>query len=214
MPSMWARIFGFLAIEAFLLVTPMIFPTIPFEIGMAIYGGAFVLACVAVWLWWSPGAAHPKRRIPLVQIRDYCGSKGWNISGAGSRPLEVMDLADAIRQSVLYGEVAMWGRLDKWGDGSMGLTKDAPRTLVPNDHFKAFEIEIMSFVRAKDNADIFTYQMGADYNWTRGCYRDPILEMEDLKAWEKDARAQFKGRRDKAEAEAAAMRKEAGNADY
>jgi hypothetical protein len=53
------RILAFFAIELALLVTPMIWPTIPFEIGMSIYGVAIVMAIFALFFWWREKVANP-----------------------------------------------------------------------------------------------------------------------------------------------------------
>jgi hypothetical protein len=65
------RILAFFAFEIALLVTPMIWPTIPFEIGMAVYGFAFALALMAAVYWWKDKPARGKylRNDPLKRIK-------------------------------------------------------------------------------------------------------------------------------------------------
>lgn len=58
------KLCAFIATELALLVTPMMFPTIPFEVGLGIYAlaGALLLFAVAAWLrdkWFGPAGAAP-----------------------------------------------------------------------------------------------------------------------------------------------------------
>lgn len=73
---MRSRILTFLAVEIVLLVTPMIWPTIPFELGMLLYGVAITIAALALVFWWSDKRAELKMapswlsKLPDVRVAD------------------------------------------------------------------------------------------------------------------------------------------------
>ncbi len=137
------------------------------------------------------------QRFTLLELRDYCGKRGWDVSGNGPHAMEILDLADAIRQSAIFDEARLWGRIDKFGNGSMGLTRDEPRTRVPDDHFQSHNLDVIGMVHATDNYDILSYDPGSDGSPSRGGYRDLLIEIPSLKEWEIEARRHFKGRRDR-----------------
>lgn len=162
----------------------------------AVFWGALGVAVLLAYHEVRMKVEKASVRVPLLQLRDFCAQKGWNVTGNGKGALEIFDIADAVQQSVMFGEAKIWGRHDKWGQGSMGLTKDEPRTFIHPDHFKTFGFDVINLANAKENGEIYTYCVGANGDRTRDGYRDLVLEVSDLKLWERNARSDFKGRRD------------------
>jgi hypothetical protein len=54
-----AKILAVFGLEIILLVTPMIWPTIPFGIGMFCYGFAVAVMLLALFFWWNDEAFFP-----------------------------------------------------------------------------------------------------------------------------------------------------------
>lgn len=173
----------------------------------AFWAAFWIAFCIAILL-----AYHDARltipsntmKVSILELRAYCVRMGWEIGGPTS--LDVMDLADAIRQSAISGDIAIWGRLDRYGNGSMGLVKNEPRIRIPAEHFQNYWIEVTTLVRAAHNLETQTYQPGSN-NWSQGSYRDLLIEMPNLKAWEREARQGFRGRREAEHAREEAARK-------
>lgn len=63
------KVFVFIAIEIILLVTPMMWPTIPFELGLVAYGIAAIFAILAIGLQMKDSIWGPSRHTQVMRAR-------------------------------------------------------------------------------------------------------------------------------------------------
>lgn len=92
-------------------------------------------------------------RLPLIDFLNNARKAGWDIDGQTS--LHLLDLAKALRQSALDGDLKFWGKLDGgWSDSTI---RHQPLEQVPADHWREYEIEALGWREATDNFYARTY---------------------------------------------------------
>lgn len=139
---------AFIAIEVALLVTPMLFPTIPWELGVAAYSLAAVLLLYAAYLQWLA----PKKAL--------AGAYGDVPANSGAiRSLAISDGRHRLIGLLQSGELNAWGR-----------TKGFPnlRQVPPN----FWSNETLMFVEV-DGEPMSYIGDGKDYRW-RKAPADPV----------------------------------------
>lgn len=99
-----AKIAGLVATEIFLLVTPMMWPTIPVAWGYVLYGGAAALAVFAVASWAKGAWFNGPKRITAAQAVRYLSEESEWGRDAANNP--VLALEDAARR----GSIRSWGQ--------------------------------------------------------------------------------------------------------
>lgn len=123
-------------------------------------GLAVLVAFVGVLILWNLlearfAGARPIKRMPMLELRNLAAKRGWDFVSGTS--LHVLDLVDAIRQAGVDARLMFYGRPDR--NMFRSLTEAEPLDAITREHWKEFQIEAMSFMRAEKNFDIKTYSM-------------------------------------------------------
>ena len=112
-----ARALFIFSAEIILLMTPIIFPAIPLEIAMFIYGFAIALLCLAFYLYWSPsrrlGFSEKSKICSAIKKIDIKTPKIGVIPAANTEECAdyAEDIIEAIKMSGIesYFETYMFG---------------------------------------------------------------------------------------------------------
>ncbi|WP_119303892.1 hypothetical protein [Dongia deserti] len=128
------------------------------------------------------------QRVPLRAIMADAVAEGWDFTSDHS--LQLLDIADAIRQAGADGELRIWGRNRK-GDFDP-LTLAEPLLLLPPEHWRDHQIDPMPLIGPYEDIDVCSYRPGGDRDRP---YADLHVDRDEARHWLRTSAAKFKGRR-------------------
>lgn len=136
------------------------------------------------------GVSKPKR-ITLKHLIGIAEKQGWDMDGQHS--MHILDLADAIRQAGLDGDLTIWRKV--YREGLPELSKTAPLDIIPKTDWKNSVIDIASYMKAKSNFEIQTRRENTKDTKTP-IYCDLHFPTNEVIEWLKNEAIDYRGRRE------------------
>ncbi len=133
------------------------------------------------------------RRMPMLEVIELATSKfGWRIN---NKSLDILDLANGIRQAAIDGDIKLYGRLSK--NCNFGTLLDHyPIVAIQSEHLKENDIDVITFQR-RDNVSMRTYLPGQSGG---ECFYDLHLDRRQTLYWLRTTGLEWRGRSDRRKA--------------
>jgi hypothetical protein len=142
---------------------------------------------------YSPNRSLKPQRMPILQFMKLAEEQGWKISG--EHDLEAVDLMDGLRQAGSDGVIQLWRRLKRHGNRIR--IQNEVSVPIPREHWRDFEFDWISVLRAKENSETSTYNLNEANTWYHGGYVDICLDREAAVPWLEAGAKAFQGLREK-----------------
>jgi hypothetical protein len=134
--------------------------------------------------------------ISLLFFLQIASKKGWNILGKDS--LEIIDIADALREAGSNGDLIFYGR-EVARNVSETIAMNKPRLEIPQEVWRDYSIQTLAAVDyngqkkfAEDNYSVLACNLG-DRDQVQ--YKDLHVYSRNAEKWIKATQKYFKGRR-------------------